>query len=212
MWSDINLDQADADGLIAIGGDLGMESLLDAYRHGIFPWYDEESPICWWSPDPRAIFELDQFHIPRRLLRTCRSGKFQLTVNQAFTEVIRGCADREEGTWITSDMMAAYERLHHAGFVHSVEAWYDGDLAGGVYGVAIGGFFAAESMFYRYSDASKVALVHLHERLYRHGFELFDTQMVTPTTLSFGAVEIARCEYLRRLRLAVAKPISFLEE
>lgn len=209
MWSDIDLERADEDGLIAIGGDLEPDTLLDAYRHGIFPWYDEDSPICWWSPDPRAIFELDGFHIPRRLARTCRSGVFQLTVNQAFPAVIRGCSERSEGTWITSDMMSAYERLHRLGHVHSVEAWQDGRLAGGVYGVALGGLFAAESMFYRVSDASKVALVHLYERLKQRGFVLFDTQMVTPTTLAFGAVEIPRREYLRRLRRAVALLATF---
>jgi leucyl/phenylalanyl-tRNA---protein transferase len=210
MWSDIDLERADDDGLIAIGGDLEPATLLSAYRHGIFPWYDEDSPICWWSPDPRAIFDLDHFHVPRRLARTCRSGEFRLTVNHAFPAVIRGCADRSEGTWITSEMMHAYERLHRMGHVHSVEAWQDGDLVGGVYGVAIGGLFAAESMFYRRTDASKVALVHLSERLKERGFILFDTQMVTPTTLAFGAMEIPRKEYLRRLRRAVALPVTFV--
>jgi leucyl/phenylalanyl-tRNA--protein transferase len=210
MWSDIDLERADEDGLIAIGGDLEPETLVDAYRHGIFPWYDEDSPICWWSPDPRAIFELDQFHIPRRLARTCRSGKFAVTINRAFSAVIRGCADRSEGTWITTEMMSAYEHLHRLGHVHSIETWCAGELAGGVYGVALGGLFAAESMFYRYTDASKVALVHLYQRLCERGFVLFDTQMVTPTTLAFGATEIPRREYLRRLRRAVALPVTFV--
>jgi leucyl/phenylalanyl-tRNA--protein transferase len=155
-------DFADETGLVAIGGDLRSERLLQAYRSGVFPWYDENEPICWWSPDPRAIFELDGLHISRRLRRTLRSGRFTVTVDGDFAGVIRGCAEgRDEGTWITPEMIQAYEELHALGYAHSIEAWQEGELAGGVYGVAIGGFFAGESMFARRSDASKVALVHL---------------------------------------------------
>ena len=135
---------APAEGLIAVGGDLSAERLLAAYRGGIFPWYDDSTPILWWSPDPRAIFELDGLHVPRRLGRTLRSGRFQVTVNLAFDEVIRGCADREEGSWVTPDMIAAYETLHQLGHAHSIETWRDGRLGGGIYGVAVGGLFASQ--------------------------------------------------------------------
>jgi leucyl/phenylalanyl-tRNA--protein transferase len=195
---------ADDSGLIAVGGDLRPERLLQAYRCGAFPWYDESEPICWWSPDPRAILDLNGLHVSRRLQRTFRSGRFTLTVDHDFAGVIRGCAlDRPEGTWITPDMIEAYEKLHALGYAHSVEAWQAGELAGGVYGVAIGGFFAGESMFTRRRDASKVALVHLVERLRERRFELFDIQFRTEHTIRLGAVEIPRREYLIRLRQAL---------
>jgi leucyl/phenylalanyl-tRNA--protein transferase len=203
-------ERADADGLVAIGGDLSPPLLLYAYRRGIFPWFDESSPILWWSPDPRAIFELDGLHVSRRLARTVRSGKFTATVDRAFADVIRGCAHRPgDGVWITPDMIDAYMRLHTMGHAHSVEVWHDGQLAGGVYGVSIGGLFAGESMFTRVSDASKVALVHLMERLRQRGFQLFDVQFLNEHTTRLGAIEIPRCEYLRRLRKAVACDVSF---
>jgi leucyl/phenylalanyl-tRNA--protein transferase len=203
-------DFADETGLVAIGGDLRPERLLQAYRSGIFPWYDEHEPICWWSPDPRAIFELDGLHVSRRLRRTLRSGCFTVTVNRDFAGVIRGCAEgREGGTWITPEMIRAYEELHRLGYAHSVEAWHDDELAGGIYGVAIGGFFAGESMFTRHRDASKVALVHLVERLLKKGFLLFDIQFLTEHTSRLGAVEIPRAEYLARLRKAIAAPVGF---
>lgn len=198
-------EQADEDGFVGLGGNLSAPCLLRAYSEGIFPWYNEGDPILWWSPQPRAIFELDRFHISRRLARTIRSGKFQLTVNRCFDAVIRGCAVRAEGTWITRDMIAAYERLHELGHAHSVESWHDGELAGGVYGVAIGAFFAAESMFYRVTDGSKVALAGLVERLKERAFEMLDTQFVTDHTRMLGASLIARSDYLRRLRKAIAK-------
>src|SRR5712692_774471 len=133
---------ADAMGLVAVGGDLQPARLLQAYRGGVFPWYDEGDPVCWWSPDPRAILELDRFHVSRRLRRTIRSGRFRLTVNQDFAGVIRGCAHaREDGTWITPEMIEAYEEFHSLGHAHSVEVWSEDRLAGGLYGVLIGGFF-----------------------------------------------------------------------
>jgi leucyl/phenylalanyl-tRNA---protein transferase len=202
-------EAADARGLVAVGGDLRPETLLTAYRSGVFPWYEEGLPVCWWSPDPRAVLPLDNLHVSRRLARTIRSGRFTVTFDRDFAGVIRGCADRAEGTWITRDMMLAYQRLHDLDHAHSVEAWRGGELAGGVYGVAIGGFFAAESMFYRVSDASKVALVALVEHLRAHGYVLLDVQMVTEHTARLGVVEIPRREYLRRLRDAVVKPVSF---
>jgi leucyl/phenylalanyl-tRNA--protein transferase len=203
--------RADADGLVAVGGDLRPEVLLQAYRRGVFPWYDEGWPVCWWSPDPRAVFDLDRFHISRRLRRTLRSGRFTVTVNRAFGEVIRGCADRPEGTWITAAMITAYERLYELGHAHSIEAWADGKLGGGIYGVAVGGLFAGESMFTRQRDASKVALAALVERLRERGFRLFDIQMLTEHTARLGAVEIPRAEYLERLREALVCKVSFVE-
>src|SRR5262245_8512422 len=156
---------ADEHGLVAVGGDLRRGRLLEAYSRGVFPWYEEGGPILWWSPDPRAIFELDGLHVSRRLGRTVRSGKFACTINRDFAGVIRGCVRPGEGNWITPEMIAAYEELHGLGFAHSVEAWHGGKLAGGVYGVALCGLFAGESMFSRVSDASKVALVFLVDRL-----------------------------------------------
>lgn len=201
---------ADAYGLVAIGGTLHPASLLRAYRRGIFPWYDEGDPICWWSPDPRAIFELDALHISRRLARTLRSGKFTATINRDFTGVMRGCADRPgEGSWIVPDMIRAYQELHKLGHAHSLEVWYEGQLAGGVYGVAVGGFFAGESMFTRVRDGSKVALVYLMERLRQRGFQLFDIQFLTEHTARLGAMEIPRAAYLKRLKEALACAATF---
>jgi len=200
---------ADDIGLVALGGDLRPDWLLEAYRHGIFPWYNEGDPVCWWSPDPRAVFELDGLHVPRRLRRTIRSGRFTVTVDRDFAGVIRGCADREEGTWIVPDMIDAYERLHRLGYAHSVEVWSGEVLAGGLYGVAIGGFFAGESMFTRLRDASKVALVFVAERLRERRFQLFDTQFVTEHTERMGAIEVPRDEYLARLGRALAVRTTF---
>jgi leucyl/phenylalanyl-tRNA--protein transferase len=200
------------EGLVGVGGSLDPAPLLKAYRHGIFPWTEEGWPLLWWSPDPRAIFELDGFHTSRRLRRTMRSGRFQVTVNQAFADVMLGCADREVGTWITRDMHTAYNRLYELGHAHSVETWSEGQLVGGVYGVAIGGFFAGESMFHRVADASKVALAALVGRLRERGFQLFDIQFVTEHTRSLGAIEIPRRKYLARLRKAVALPVRFDEK
>jgi leucyl/phenylalanyl-tRNA--protein transferase len=202
---------ADADGLVGVGGDLSPRRLLEAYRRGIFPFYDDTTPILWWSPDPRAVFEMDGLHVSRRLARTVRSGKFGITVNRDFPAVIAGCADRPgAGNWITDDMKTAYTRLHRLGHAHSVEVWHEGSLAGGVYGVAVGALFAGESMFTRVRDASKVALVHLMEHLRQRGFVLFDVQFLNDHTASLGAVEVPRREYLRRLKRAVASPVSFV--
>jgi leucyl/phenylalanyl-tRNA--protein transferase len=197
-------------GLVAVGGDLRPERLLQAYRRGVFPWYNQGDPICWWSPDPRAIFELDGLHVSRRLRRTIHAGRFQVTVNKNFAGVIRGCADRPgEGTWITADMIGAYETLHRLGHAHSVEVWHNGQLAGGIYGVAVGGLFAGESMFTRVRDASKVALAFLVDRLRQRGFQLFDIQFLTEHTARLGAVEIPRKDYLRQLRQALRGPATF---
>lgn len=204
-------ERADADGLVGVGGNLHPPLLLEAYCSGIFPWFDEDSPILWWSPDPRAIFELDGLHVSRRLTRTVRSQRFTATVDRAFAEVVQGCAYRAgEGVWITPDMIDAYVRLHEMGHAHSMEVWHEGELAGGIYGVTVGGLFAGESMFTRVRDASKVALVHLMERLRQRGFQLFDVQFLNEHTTRLGAIEIPRREYLARLRSAIAGDVSFL--
>jgi leucyl/phenylalanyl-tRNA--protein transferase len=210
---DVFLDPelADAMGLVGIGGDLSPQRLLQAYRSGIFPWYDDDYPVCWWSPDPRAIFELDGFHVSRRFGRTLRSGRFTYTVNQSFAEVMQGCADRDEGTWITADMLSAYEILHELGWAHSVEVWQDSALAGGLYGVAVGGLFAGESMFHRRPDASKAGLAFTIDRLRERGFSLFDIQMITGHTASLGAVEIPRTDYLARLKTALQCATTFAD-
>jgi leucyl/phenylalanyl-tRNA--protein transferase len=203
-------EEIDDQGLAAVGGDLSPERLLEAYCRGIFPCYHADEPILWWSPDPRAIFELDGLHISRRLARTLRSGRFSVTFNQNFAGVLDGCADRPAAeTWIHAPMRAAYLELHHLGHAHSVEVWHQGLLAGGVYGVAIAGLFAGESMFTRVRDASKVALAHLVDRLRQRGFQLFDVQILNAHTARLGAVEIPRADYLARLRRALECPTAF---
>jgi len=196
--------QAGPTGLVAIGGDLSVERLRLAYRSGIFPW--TVNPVSWWSPDPRGVFELNQFHVPRSLQRFLRRQPFVVTVDRAFRAVMEGCsqpAPGRTGHWITPEFITAYTRLHEAGEAHSVECWRAGELVGGIYGVSQGGLFAGESMFHRATHASKAALWHLVQRLRAAGFALFDIQMVTPATRPFGAVEITRAEYLRRLARAV---------
>jgi leucyl/phenylalanyl-tRNA--protein transferase len=184
------------------------ELLEDAYRQGIFPMADEDRRIRWYSPDPRTIIDPDRFHISRRLARTIRQRKFEIAVNRDFKGVMRGCADREE-TWISHEIVAAYSALHRLGKAHSIEAYYEGKLAGGIYGVSLGGAFMGESMFTIVRDASKVCLAFLVGRLKERGFILFDVQFTTPHLKKFGAVEISRREYLRRLEKALALPCRF---
>ena len=208
------VEEADEDGLLALGGELEPGWLLDAYMHGIFPWPfgDDSNPMAWWSPDPRGILELEGMHISRRLRRTLRQGRFEVTCDRAFRDVMAACATgpgRLGGTWITPRMLAAYTRLHEVGFAHSVEVWQEGKLAGGTYGVAIRGLFAAESKFYRQRDASKVALAHLVEHLKRRGYTLLDLQMITPHTERLGAIEISRDEYMERLAEALEQDVTF---
>jgi leucyl/phenylalanyl-tRNA---protein transferase len=206
---------ADASGLVRVGGELSPAWLLDAYEHGIFPWPLTDGLLAWWSPDPRAVIEFDRFHPSQRLLRTCRSGRFAVTYDRDFREVISRCATsqgRKHGTWLTPAMQDAYIGLHELGIAHSVEAWHDGALAGGVYGIALGAMFAAESMFYRVRDASKVALVALIERLGRQGFQLLDIQQLTPHTERLGASVIPRAAFFARLARAVAVPVEFTPE
>lgn len=208
------VETATPEGLLCIGGELAPDWLLDAYRHGIFPWpiFDDQEILAWWSPDPRAVFEFDGLYVSRRLARTCRSEKFRVTCNRDFNGVIRGCANagaRRFSTWLTPSMIAAYTELHRLGHAHSVETWHAGELAGGIYGIAIGGLFAGESMFYRVRDASKVALVSLVEHLAARGYRLFDIQQFTEHSASLGAIEISRRVYLQRLRRAVDLPVCF---
>lgn len=209
-WGDEPLMWNDPHGLVYIGGDLEPETLLGGYSQGIFPWFNDDDPYLWWSPDPRAIFEFDTIHFSKRLMRVVRQKRFTITYNRAFPEVMRCCGSRAEGTWITLDMFDAYVRLHRLGHAHSVEAWLDDELAGGIYGVAIGGFFAAESMFHRVTDAGMVAMVALVERLKRQGFSLLDTQMATDHTRMLGAIDIPRDDYLQRLDEALAISTSFV--
>ena len=190
--------------------DLSPQRLLASYIAGIFPMADEVGQIHWLAPDPRAIIELDHLKVSRSLRTVLRRGEFEVRINTAFEEVLLACADRPSGTWISRDIEIAYCALHDLGYAHSVEAWYGGRLAGGLYGVAIGGAFFGESMFHRVSDASKVALVFLVERMLELGMALLDVQFMTAHLRSMGAVEISRKEYERRLNEAVRMPVSFV--
>jgi leucyl/phenylalanyl-tRNA---protein transferase len=208
------LPHPDYPGLVAVGGKVTADTMLAAYCQGAFPWYCVGEPIMWWSPDPRAILEFADFHISHRLGRTIRSGKFHCTIDQQFTAVVRGCADpqtagRAEGTWLTPAMMIGFAELHRRGVAHSVEVWQGGELAGGIFGTALGGFFAGESMFHRERDASKVALAFLVEHVRAAGFQLFDLQVLSPHTALLGAKEISREEYLLRLRGALPLAVCF---
>lgn len=199
----------DPNGLLAAGGDLSSERLLDAYARGIFPWFGDGDPLLWWSPDPRMVLRVDELHVSRSLRRVITSARYTVTFDTAFREVMVGCAQprgTRDRTWITPDMIAAYTRLAALGYAHSVEAWSGGELAGGLYGVALGRMFYGESMFSRRRDASKVVLVHLVRQLERWGFEIVDCQMSTQHLASLGARDIPRAEFLRQLRRLVRLP------
>ena len=203
-----NPDEADDEGLIAIGGDLSPQRLLAAYEHGIFPWYDEGVPPLWWSPNPRALIEPAGVHVSRSLRRKLEHGTFRVSFDHAFEAVMRECGRRDVGTWIIPEMIDAYVELHRRGHAHSFEVWSDDELVGGLYGVHRGGLFAAESMFHRATDASKVALVYATRSLFSAGIELFDVQLLTSHLASMGAVEVARTDYLERVRRASAVDVS----
>jgi leucyl/phenylalanyl-tRNA--protein transferase len=200
---------AEPGGLLAVGGDLAPERLLRAYAAGIFPWYEEE-PILWFSPDPRGVLPLGQLHVPRRLARTLRQGRFALTLDRAFPDVIRACAATrragQRGTWITAEMERAYVALHELGLAHSVEVFEADELVGGLYGVALGGAFFGESMFHRRRDASNAALVVLAWQLRDWGFTLFDTQLPSAHLTRFGGRAWPRTRFLRELARALAHP------
>ena len=191
---------ASPEGLVAYGTDLTPSLLIDAYSHGIFPWFDDDTaPVLWWSPDPRAVMAPADMHISRSLGKRMRSGVFRVTVDVAFREVTAACAEpraNSGGTWITRKMRSAYQQLHDLGFAHSVETWRGKDLAGGLYGVSLGRMFFGESMFSRVPDASKVALAHLARQLDSWDFTLIDCQIPTPHLASLGAREIARRSFL----------------
>ncbi len=209
-WDFPPADAADDDGLVGLGADLEPATLLAAYSRGLFPMpvsADHRQPVGWWSPDPRAVVPLDGIHISRSLRRSCR--RFELRVDTAFEEVITACAEpSRDGGWISPAIVAAYGRLHRLGWAHSVEAWAaDGTLAGGLYGVAIGGLFAGESMFHRHTDASKVSLVGLAELLASGGATLLDVQWTTPHLVSLGALDVPRRRYLELLAHALCRPL-----
>jgi leucyl/phenylalanyl-tRNA--protein transferase len=196
-------------GLLAAGGDLSAARLLEAYRHGIFPWFSEGEPILWWSPDPRMMLVPGEFKISHSLRKTLRNDRHEVRMDSAFEQVMRACAaPRKEanGTWILEEMIAAYCELHRMGYAHSVETWMDGELAGGLYGIALGKMFYGESMFSRKTDASKIALAHLCAQLERWDFGMIDCQMNTPHLASLGAREIPRSEFVARLQELIHSP------
>ncbi|TBU96057.1 leucyl/phenylalanyl-tRNA--protein transferase [Stutzerimonas kirkiae] len=196
-------------GLLAAGGDLSVERLLAAYRHGCFPWYQDGQPLLWWSPDPRMVLFPGELHVSRSLRKRIRQQPFQVTLDQAFQAVIGHCAGprrNTDGTWITSPMQRAYLRLHELGVAHSVEVWQEQQLVGGLYGLAMGRLFFGESMFSHATDASKIGFAHLVECLREWGFELLDCQMHTRHLASFGAREIPRTEFAAILHGALGRP------
>jgi len=198
-------------GLLCAGGDLAPERLVEAYRHGIFPWFSEGDPILWWSPDPRMVLFPDELKVSRSLGKRVDRGTYETRVDTAFREVIEACAGPREGqsgTWIVPEMVEAYVRLHELGFAHSVESWREGRLEGGLYGVALGRVFFGESMFARAPDASKVALVKLVERLRRDGCRAIDCQQATPHLASLGAREISRKAFAQLLKESIQYPPS----
>ena len=201
---------AEKDGLLAIGGDLSPARLLLAYSNGIFPWFSAGDPILWWAPSPRLVIFPDEFTIPKRLARLLRRKEFSVTLDKVFPEVITACATinnrREQGSWITPDMIAAYTLLHDMGYAHSAECWLDNELAGGLYGISLGGAFFGESMFSRRSNVSKIALVHLVKKLITWDFDLIDCQMKTAHLMQFGAREIPGIEFQKLLAKSISRP------
>ena len=195
-----NPDQAatDPDGLLAVGGNLQPETLLSAYNQGIFPWYNQNDPIMWWSPSERCVIRPQHLHISRSLQKHIAKGQFTMTLDRDFPQVIRACANRENGdeTWITSEMIEAYEHLHQLGHAHSLEVWEGDSLIGGIYGLAIGHVFCGESMFSRGTNGSKIALVYLCQHMIKKGFELLDCQLVNQHLLTMGAESIPRKSFL----------------
>ena len=199
---------AEPNGLLAAGGDLAPKRLIAAYRRGVFPWYSGAEPVLWWSPDPRMVLYCEELKVSRSLGKSVRNKGYEVRVDTAFSAVLEGCADRPQGTWLGGDMKKAYLRLHRAGHAHSFETWRDGELVGGLYGVALGRMFYGESMFSRETDASKVALIGLVEELRAREFPLIDCQMHTPLLASLGAREIPRRAFLRNLTTLVNYPAS----
>lgn len=208
-----HLEQAltEPNGLLAVGGDLSSDRLIEAYRHGIFPWFSEQDPLLWWSPCPRAIIPIEQLKVNKTLKKILRRKTFTVTINQHFDEVIKHCANapfRSDETWILTPMIHAYCELHKQGYAHSIEVHKDGELVGGLYGVAISGFFSGESMFYRESNASKVALVALGQLLTSVGVDFIDCQILNPFLADMGCIEINRSDFVRLKQQALATSVA----
>ncbi|MDW5418035.1 leucyl/phenylalanyl-tRNA--protein transferase [Iodobacter sp. CM08] len=205
----LSLALQEPNGLLAAGGDLSPQRVLSAYVSGIFPWFMPGEPILWWSPNPRMVLFPAELHIPKSLDKVLRNRSYEVRFDTAFAEVMQGCAaprDGEPATWISDDVCASYGALHRAGWAHSAECWIDGELAGGLYGIAIGKMFYGESMFARKADASKIAFVHLVRYLEQQGFQLIDCQMRTDHLARFGAREIFRDEFIERLSALITEP------
>jgi leucyl/phenylalanyl-tRNA--protein transferase len=185
--------------------------LLSAYSQGIFPMADDDGEILWFAPDPRAIIDLDHFHVPKNLGKLYRQERFELRIDHAFGRVIAACADRHEGTWISDEIRDAYNELHRLGFAHSIESWRNGELVGGLYGVALGGVFCGESMFHWETNASKIALVYLVERMRERGFQLLDIQFTTDHLMQFNCLEIPRAQYVERLERALSVSCTLVD-
>lgn len=211
VFPDVSLALKDPNGLLALGGDLSTERLLNAYRHGIFPWYSDDQPVMWWSPDPRLVLLPEKLHVSRSLVKTIKQDVFSVTLDQDFSGVIQACSApraNQAGTWITREMSDAYIRLFESGHAHSVECWQDGQLAGGLYGVAIGKVFFGESMFSRVADASKVAFVQLVKQLERWDFALVDCQVYTPHLANLGAENMTRQQFIKTLKSACQQVVD----
>ncbi len=193
-------EYSDPDGILAVGGDLSPERLIEAYTHGIFPWYSSETPIIWWSPDPRFVIYPGAVKVSKSMKQILRRKTFEIRFDTSFREVITACSGKrrhEKGTWITAEMIEAYVQMHKLGYAHSIEAWRDGRLMGGLYGISLGGMFFGESMFSRESNASKAAFIVLADNLLRLGFDLIDSQVHTDHMESLGAIEMDRTDFLK---------------
>ncbi len=203
LFPDVELALDEPNGLLAIGGDLSAKRLLAAYSNGIFPWYSDNQPIMWWSPNPRAVLYPDNFKISRSLKKTLNKNIYHVTMDTAFTDVIQQCAKTRKdgfGTWITNDMLDAYQNLHQQGYAHSVECWFENELVGGLYGLSLGHAFFGESMFTRKTDASKVALAHLVQQLKHWQFDFIDAQVSSDHITSLGATDIPRRQFINELQ------------
>jgi len=208
-----NPSLASEEGIVAHGGDLSANRVMAAYVKGIFPWYNEDDPILWWSPNPRFVLEINDLHISKNLKKLIRKEMFEIKFNTSFIQVMIECGDAprpdQDGTWIHPDMIETYSQLHTQKFAHSFEAWIGDELVGGGYGIIVGDIFCGESMFSKVSGASKVAFVALVERLKENGFSLIDSQIHTEYLESFGAKHISRDDYLSRVKIALTKPRDF---
>lgn len=194
---------SDPNGLLAVGGDLSPQRLVEAYYQGIFPWFNEHDPILWWSPDPRAIFIPKRHAVNKSMLKLLKKSPWRFSINKAFTEVIHACSQprlTQQGTWISSDIQQAYIQLHKLGKAHSIEVWDNDELVGGLYGIAVGSVFCGESMFHRQSNASKAAFAMLNQHLFDKGFKLIDAQIMNPHLANLGAVDVPRKAFLAQLK------------